>query len=101
MRILAPLHIGKNVPDFFCIFRFDEIYNSETYHSTDIDDMDKFTKMLKESAVVKIFDLRSYTAAGQYIRNYAKSINNIIHGSCYLQFIEQDNERTSGNYRQG
>ena len=64
MRILAPLHIGKNVPDFFCIFRFDEIYNSETYHSTDIDDMDKFTKMLKESAVVKIFDLRSYTAAG-------------------------------------
>lgn len=101
MKILAPLHIGKNVPDFFCVFRFDEIYNTETYHSTDIDDLTKFTKMLKESAVVKIFDLRSYTAAGQYIRNYAKMINNIIHGSCYLQFIEQDNDRDSGNYRQG
>ena len=101
MSILAPLHIGKNVPDFFCIFRYDEIYNKETYHSKDFNDMDKFTNMLKKSSVVKIFDLRSYTAAGQYIRNYAKSINNIIHGSCYLQFIEQDNDKNSENYRQG
>ena len=101
MKILAPLHIGKNVPDFFCIFSNAEIYNSDTYKSSDFDDTEKFTDMLRRSRVVKIFDLRSYTAAGQYIRNYAASVDGILHGSCHLQFIEQDNDRDSENYRQG
>ena len=33
MKILAPLHIGKHIPDFFCIFRYDGTYNTETYMS--------------------------------------------------------------------
>lgn len=101
MRLLAPLHIGKDIPDFFCIFRYDGTYNEETYNSLDIDDDSKFTNLLKTSSVVKIFDLRSYTSIGQYLNNYKKLINDFLYGSCYMQFIEQDNEKYSSNYRQG
>lgn len=101
MKILAPLHIGKTIPDFFCVFRYDKLFNDETYRSSDIDDKNKFDELLRDSTVVKIFDLRIYTAAGQYLNNYAHSISEFLHGSCYMQFIEQDNTEDSGNYRQG
>ena len=110
MKILAPLHLGKNNPDFFCIFRYDGIYNEETYQSTDVNDMNAVQKLLTDSTVVKIFDLRSYTSIGQYIRNYNNSISEFLHGSCYMQFIEQNTDKVTeatakeGNensYRQG
>lgn len=101
MKILAPLHMGKHMPDFFCIFRYDGTYNEETYNSIDIDDNSKFTSLLKDSEVVKIFDLRNYTTIGQYLNNYKKIINDFLYGSCYMQFIEQDNEKYGENYRQG
>ena len=101
MRILAPIHIGKNVPDFFCVFRYDGTYNPDTYHSSDIDDRKLFENLLRTATVIKIFDLRSYTAVGKYIHNYAAMLNQYLHGSCFLQFIEQDNDRDSKNYRQG
>ena len=101
MKILAPLHIGKNIPDFFTIFRYDRTFNEETYNSVDIDDTEKLTTLLKESEVVKIFDLRTYTSIGQYLNNYKKYIKDFLYGSCHLQFIEQDNEKYGQNYRQG
>ena len=101
MKILAPIHIGKSVPDFFCIFRYDGVYNPDTYHAADIDDTALFENLLKMAKVIKIFDLRNYTVAGKYIHNYCNMLNQYLHGSCYLQFIEQDNDRDSANYRQG
>lgn len=101
MKILAPIHIGKNIPDFFCVFRYDGTHNEETYKNIPIDDKEKFISILKESTVVKTFDLRTYTSIGQYLNNYRKSINDFLYGSCYIQFIEQDNELYGQNYRQG
>ena len=102
MKILAPLHIGRNVPEYFCIFRYDGTYNSDTYpDNVQFDDTEKLTNLIKTSNVVKIFDLRDYTTIGQYLNNYKKNIINFLYGSCYMQFIEQDNDLYSGNYRQG
>ena len=101
LKILAPLHIGKNIPDFFCIFRYDGTYNDETYRITDINNTQKFVDLLKTSSVVKIFDLRTYTSIGQYLNNYKDIVNDFLYGSCYMQFIEQDNEKYDENYRQG
>lgn len=41
MRLLAPLHLGKNVPDFFCIFRYEGVMNRETYNSVVNDDTER------------------------------------------------------------
>lgn len=101
MKILAPIHIGKSIPEFFCIFRYDGVYNEESYKAQTFDDMAKFTDMLKSSEVVKIFDLRTYTSIGNYLNNYKDLIYDYLYGSVYLQFIEQDNEKYDSNYRQG
>lgn len=101
MKILAPIHIGKTIPDFFCIFRYSGTHNEETYKNQSINDKEKLIEILKTSEVVKTFDLRTYTSIGQYLNNYRNSINDFLYGSCYMQFIEQDNEKYGPNYRQG
>ena len=84
MKILAPLHIGKKLPDYFCIFRTDNIINSETYNGAIIKDIDKFTTALKNPHIVKIFDLRTPTSIGQYLHNYTEILNSEIQGGCHL-----------------
>lgn len=101
MKILAPLHIGKTPPDYFCVFRYSGTYNESSYENTDINDTEQFKNLLKKSDVVKIFDLRNYTSIGQYLRNYSNLIRQYLYGSCYMQFIEQDTEKYGENYRQG
>ena len=99
MKILAPLYIGDNIPTFFTIFRYDDIFNEETYNGLKINDINKFESLIKKSKVVTTFDLRTYTSIGQYLNNYKEMLSN--YGQCYLQFIEQDNDKVSQSYRQG
>ena len=101
MRILAPIHLGKDVPDFFCIFRYEGVLNEDSYTPNVYDDADKLRNLIKTSEVVRIVDLRKYTAAGQYIRNYHSMIVDFLYGSCYMQFIEQENADDILNIRQG
>ena len=88
MKILAPLHIGKSIPSFFCIFRYDGVTNKETYNSSDINDTEKYNSLIKDSSIVKIFDLRSYTSIGEYLNNYKNMLKDFLFGSVYMQFIE-------------
>ena len=99
MKILAPLHIGNDVPEFFAIFRYDDIFNEETYNGKDINDIEKLKTLIKKSKVIKTFDLRTTTSIGQYLNNYKNMLSN--YGQCYLQFIEQDYNQNSPYYRQG
>lgn len=89
MKILAPLYIGKNIPDYFCIFRSNMLINKETYFNDTFDNKEKFIEILKNAKVVKIFDLRKYTTIGQYLNNYKDEIKDYLSGNVYLQFIEQ------------
>lgn len=99
MKILAPLHIGVDIPEFFAIFRYDDVFNTETYSGKDINDIDKFKTLIKDSKVIMTYDLRTTTSIGQYLNNYKNMLSN--YGQCYLQFIEQDYNQNSPYYRQG
>lgn len=99
MKILAPLHIGNDIPEFFAIFRYDDVFNEETYSGKDINDIEKFKTLIKDSKVIKTYDLRTTTSIGQYLNNYKNMLSN--YGQCYLQFIEQDYNQNSPYYRQG
>lgn len=99
MKILAPLHIGNDIPEFFAIFRYDDVFNKETYSGKDINDIEKFKTLIKDSKVIKTYDLRTTTSIGQYLNNYKNMLSN--YGQCYLQFIEQDYNQNSPYYRQG
>lgn len=101
MKILAPLHIGKCIPDFFAIFRYEGTYNPETYQGQRIQNTEKFKELLKSSKIVKTFDLRTWTSIGQYLNNYKDMLKDYLYGQTYLQFIEQDNVEYSNYYRQG
>lgn len=102
MKILAPLYISKKLPDYFCIFKTDNIINAETYNNAKIDDLSKLKDALKNPQIVKIFDLRNSTSIGQYLKTYADLINAEIQGACHLQFLEQNFRKvTDENYRQG
>jgi hypothetical protein len=75
--------------------------NRETYNSVINDDTERLKEIISDSEVVRIVDLRGYTAAGQYLRNYQSMIKDFLYGSCYLQFIEQENADDEMNIRQG
>ena len=102
MKILAPLYISKKLPDYFCIFKTDNIINTETYNNVKIDDLSKLQEALKNPQIVKIFDLRNSTSIGQYLKTYTDIVNAEIQGACHLQFLEQNFKKvTDENYRQG
>ena len=88
MKILAPLYISKKLPDYFCIFKTDNIINTETYNNVKIDDLSKLQEALKNPQIVKIFDLRNSTSIGQYLKTYTDIVNAEIQGACHLQFLE-------------
>ncbi|WQJ53594.1 MAG: hypothetical protein [Wendovervirus sonii] len=96
MRILAPLYIGKELPDYFIIFRTDHLNNDVKF-----DNIKVFNELLVNAECVKIFDLRRHTSIGKYLNNYKSMTEEYLSGTCSLQFIEQDNDVSSANYRQG
>lgn len=97
MKILAPLYIGKHLPTFFAIWRSDRLLTSDnTATNTQI-----FRTLLNDAKCIKIFDLRRSTSIGKYLNNYHDMITKYLAGTCILQFIEQDTDKTSVNHRQG
>lgn len=97
MKILAPLYIGKHLPDYFAIWRTDRIMTINSANTnTEI-----FKQLLNEGKCIKIFDLRQYTTIGKYLHSYQNMITKYHAGSCALQFIEQDNDKNSIDHRQG
>lgn len=97
MRILAPLYIGKHLPTFFAIWRSDRLIT----HDNTITNTEVLKTLLNEAKCIKIFDLRRSTSIGKYLNNYHDDITKYFAGSCILQFIEQDNDKTSPDHRQG
>ena len=97
LKILAPLYIGKHLPDYFVIWRSDRLI---TKNNT-ITNADVFKQLLSESKCIKIFDLRRSTTIGKYLHSYQETVTTYLAGTCALQFIEQDNDKNSVDHRQG
>lgn len=71
--ILSPLCIHDTLPDFFLIFRVNDI--------VDIDSADGTPTMeylLKNGNIIKTFDLRKETAVGKYIQTIRERSKNIV-----------------------
>ncbi len=95
MKILAPLYIGKHLPTFFAIWRSDRLITTDnTATNTQI-----LRTLLNDAKCIKIFDLRRSTSIGKYLNNYHDMITKYLAGTCMLQFIEQDTDKTSVNHR--
>lgn len=76
--LFAPLWLGKNVPNYFIIFKTAGPVNDNTKDSTiTTDDITVQSKSFQDSIIagseiIKTFDLRSTTDLGKYIRNHVE-----------------------------
>ena len=97
MKILAPLYIGKHLPDYFVIWRSDRLITDDNT----VTNSDVFKQLLNDGECIKIVDLRRSTTIGKYLHSYQEMIIKYLAGTCALQFIEQDNDKNSIDHRQG
>lgn len=97
MKILAPLHLQHELPDFFVIFKVDGPTDALSQDSLTAD---KFRRWLRDCTTVKVFDLRDSTAIGHYIREYQKMLKSIPHG-IQIQFRKQDSDDNIEDVAQG
>lgn len=77
--LFAPLWLGKNVPNYFIIFKANGPVNDNTRDSIiTTDDIKIQSKsfqdsILADSEIIKTFDLKSNTPIGKYIRNHVSN----------------------------
>ena len=81
-RFLAPLFIGKDLPEYFVVFAVDN-YNDATF------DANNFEEHIENSRIVKTFSLKSQSKIGTYLRNY---INHPSYKQYGLKVIYEDFE---------
>lgn len=88
-KILAPLHIGNNLPDYFIIFKREE--NQDT---------NDFNIITSESKICKIFDLRTSTNIGSYINKWTNIVQEQgLSNVCYTDFdLNNDTNIPYKNY---
>lgn len=72
--ILAPLWINKKLPDFFVIFRLDDIFDDH-----DITSKESFNNIIKNGKIIKYYDLRKNSEIGNYLRNMQNEITDYMH----------------------
>ena len=88
LKIFAPLYLGKTLPKYFCIFR-----NVPVPHtSLSFDNDEELRNLIKNSEIIKIFDLRQHTNIGNYLNTYLNELNQYNPEYCNLSFIDQDNK---------
>ena len=91
-RMLAPIWLDKNIPNNFVIFRV-----SDPAAILDFDNQSSFDNMgeiLKNSELIKTFDLTRESSIGTYIRNHVQSE---LFPSNPINVNFSENERTNFN----
>jgi len=84
LKIFAPLYLGKTLPKYFCIFR-----NVPVPHtSLSFDNDEELRNLIKNSEIIKIFDLRQHTNIGNYLNTYLNELNQYNPEYCNLSFID-------------
>lgn len=62
--ILAPLKIGKTIPDFFLVFKYPGVADL----TESMQDIDIMKKLISSSTLIKSFDMRLNSKLGTYVR---------------------------------
>jgi len=71
-RITAPIWLDVNVPQKFVVYRVEDPTPELNYSTNAADRLERVTKMMKNSKIVKVFDLSKKTAVGTYLRNHVQ-----------------------------
>ena len=95
-KILAPLWINRELPDFFLIFKIPTTYNIDSYNFKNIDDTKIFKEFLKNGELIKSYDLRENSIVGKYLRNHYNKFAEYP-GSVVLQFKELETKKDYNN----
>ena len=70
-RMLAPIWLDKNIPNKFVIFRVKDPVGTLDFDTRS--NLDNIKEILKNSEVIKTFDLTRKSELGTYIRNHVQS----------------------------
>jgi hypothetical protein len=71
IRFMAPLLVNKTIPEYFVVYRIEEPV-SDSILSNDLDQINtRIVDMLSNATIVKTFDLRKGTKAGDYLNRFA------------------------------
>lgn len=96
MKILAPLWVNQNLPDYFVIFKVDSPFNESTYNSNVLNSQETFSNLLKNGKIIQYYDLRKTTSIGQYLNGYRDRLKD-TNDCAYLQFVEQETSKENLN----
>mgnify|MGYP005643330051 FL=1 len=91
-RILAPIWLDKDVPKRFVVFRVNDPVGEMDFDTRG--NFDNIQDILKNSEIVKTFDLTSDSALGQYIRGH---VNAESFPKSPIQFNFERREKSSFN----
>ncbi len=71
LRILAPIWLDKDIPKRFVVFRVNDPVGEADFDTRG--SFDNLQEFLKNSEIVKTFDLTTNSSLGKYIRNHVNS----------------------------
>ena len=91
-RMLAPIWLDKDVPKRFVVFRVNDPVGEMDFDTRD--NFDNIQDILKNSEIIKTFDLTSDSALGQYIRGH---VNAESFPKSPVQFNFERREKSSFN----
>lgn len=92
-RLLAPLKIGQNMPDWFVVFRIQGPEPSERYKG--MTDTDIFNEFLRNAVPVRAWSMKAGSPLGGYLRRFRDACGQYP-GSVRLQFRKQEDGQESG-----
>jgi hypothetical protein len=71
-RLLAPIWLDLNVPKKFVIYRVNDPGPVTTLGDGSNDKLDRVLQLVKNSQIVKVFDLSKQSAIGKYLRSHVQ-----------------------------
>lgn len=86
-KLLAPLHLGNNLPSYFVIFKTPHNPNIQKFFNNETANADYLNEVISTSEICKVFDLREHTFIGQYLQNWNnKFVEAGMNNICYTDF---------------
>jgi hypothetical protein len=71
-RMMAPIWLDVNMPKKFVIYRVEDPTPEFDYTEDATDKLTRVARMMRNSRIVKVFDLSSSSSIGKYLRNHVQ-----------------------------
>ena len=92
LRMLAPIWLDKDIPKKFVVFRVNDPVGEMDFDTRS--NFDNIQEILKNSEIIKTFDLTTDSSIGKYIRNH---VNSESFPQAPIQFNFEKREKSSFN----